>query len=100
CRALRVQARVRRRPNAEAREPVERVDLAVVVVPLAIDDRLPAALAEVVVERAHHLARLLLHRLVPRDAAAARRRDLDEREATAIFGPALEEPAQRADAFG
>src|SRR5437879_10070534 len=66
---------------------------------LAVDDRLPAALAEVGVERAHHLPRLLLHGLVARDAAAARRGDLDERETTAVLGPALEEPPQRTDPF-
>src|SRR5438034_5303146 len=66
---------------------------------LAVDDRLPAALAEVGVERAHHLPRLLLHGLVARDAAAARRGDLDEGETPAVLGPALEEPPQRADPF-
>src|SRR5262245_18544235 len=86
-----IHAVVERRDHAEVGEPVEGVDLAVIVMPLAIHDGLPAALAEIRVERTHHLPRLLLNRLIARDATAAGRGDLDEREAPAILGPALEE---------
>ena len=88
-----VHAVVQRGHHAEIRQPVKDVDFPVVVMTLAVHDRLPATLAQVGVERAHHLSGFFLHRLIARDAAAARRRDLDERESPPVLRPALKEAA-------
>src|SRR2546425_10058366 len=71
-----------------------------VVVALAVDDRAPAAVPDVLVDASHDLVDLLLELLVPGDPAPAGGRDLGEDHAPPVLGPALEEPADRPEALG
>src|SRR5262245_59614717 len=94
-----VHAVVERRHHAEVGAPIEAIDLAVVVVPLPIDDRLPVAVAQGLVHRPHRGLDLVLELLVARDAAPARRGDLHEDDPAAILRPPFEEPANGAESL-
>src|SRR5713226_10102759 len=86
--------------HAEVGVAIERPDVPMLVMALEVDDGPPAPRLERAIDPLHGRLHLRLELLVAPDGAAARRRELDEDEALAIFGESLEEPPDGEEPLG
>src|SRR5437870_1238136 len=91
---------VERGHHAEVGVTVEGPDRLAIVVALAVDDGPPAPRPDGPVHPVERVLDLLLQLLVPLDPAPARGRELDEDEALAVGGVALEETLEGEEPLG